>query len=591
MSLPDGYTEVEFIQFTGTQWIDTGLKLPSAYKIELGLTPTASKGVICGVQWSSPKFELCVWENQMGICTADIQFTTTAITPGSGYYDMVCDNNSFTINGTIETKTVTGSNSTAYNLLIGAHGSGEIADYHGQMKLYYFRLYDNGKLVRDFVPCINSSGTAGLYDLADGVFYENDGTGAFTAGPELYEPKYPLPAKYKLTEYTEADNAYIDMGYKPNSNTRLEVTYYMASSDKMAVAACDTAWKSNGFGIWQTAAEYGSNANSTLTALTNTMIDASLEKGVCIRNGTSYSITTSTFQTEYNIYLFALNRAGTAQEIAAQMRIYRCRLYENSIAVRDFIPCINPAGEVGMWDTVNGVFYGNIGSGSFTAGEVIITTPDTPQNLTADSIAGTNTLTWDESANAEGYRVYENGVLICDTTETLLTAASESYSVKIYSVTAYNSDGESDPAMIRVYTSGSRDVLDDLITDRTLADVTGRTKKGAYNASDVNRVSDAAQRVKMLLSPLGYSTADVSDYRWSSNEVPTAEEMTAYYRSAAGQDVLNYAAAKEKLPGSVKNLDYTGANVIEMMLRLTGRAAERIPEGYIYSGEIYGGDG
>lgn len=398
-----------------------------------------------------------------------------------------------------------------------------------------------------------------------------------------------LPDGYQAVNYIEGDNAYIDTGYKPNNNTRLEVMYY-AYGSASSIACCDTAWMNNGFGIIQQAAEYGSSAARQLGMITNTLVKASLENGIFTRNGTTWNIAASTFQTAYNMYLFATNRAGKAIEIASKLRIYECRLYENNNAVRDFIPCKNPSGEAGMWDDINGGFYGNIGTGSFTPGAVLITTPNPPENLTAHSFAGTNTLTWDESANAEGYRIYENGVLIGDLTGTTLTAESEPYSINTYSVTAYNDTGESDAVSIRVYTSGGRDVLDDLITDRTLADVTGRTKKGVYNASDVNRVCDAARRVKMLLSPLGYSTADVPDYRWSANEIPTAEEMAAYYRSAAGQDVLNYAAAKEKLPGSVKNLDYAGANAIEMMLRLTGRAAERIPEGYIYSGEIYGGD-
>lgn len=34
----------------------------------------------------------------------------------------------------------------------------------------------------------------------------------------------------------------------------------------------------------------------------------------------------------------------------------------------DLVPCINPNNEVGMYDMVNGSFYGNSGSGSFTAG-------------------------------------------------------------------------------------------------------------------------------------------------------------------------------------------------------------------------------
>lgn len=589
MRLPEGYTEVEYIQFNNAPYIDTGLKLPSSFKMELGLTPTGSFGVIAGVQWSSPKFELTVWENNMSYCTANTAFTGTTITPGTGRYDLVCTNNSYTVNGATETKTVSASNSTSNNLRIGAHGSGEIDTYRAMMKLYYFRLYSAETLVRDFVPCINSSGTAGLYDLADGVFYQNSGTGAFTAGPELYETKYPLPAKYKLTEYTEADNAYIDMGYKPNNNTRLDVTYY-AYGSASAIAACDAAWKDIGFGIWQTAAKFGSNVATGLSAVTNEIVEASLENGVFIRNDTSYSITTSTFQTAYNMYLFGLNRKGSAIEISSKVRIYSCRLYENSIAVRDFIPCINPSGEVGMWDTVNGVFYGNIGSGSFTPGAIIITPPDPPGNLTAESDNGTNTLTWDESSYADGYRVYENGVLIADTQQTSLTAVSEPYSANIYSVTAYNGDGESEPAVIRVYTSGSGDVLDDLITDRTAADVATHTRKGVYNASDLNRVAASAEYVHDILDGLGYRVPDQPNRAWFTNEIPDKNEIEAHHNAVVGLDVIRYAHEKVVLPPNLEKLTYERANNIEKFLLLCGEAAERIPAAYIYSDEIYGGE-
>ena len=51
------------------------------------------------------------------------------------------------------------------------------------MKLYYCKIWDNGSLVRNFIPCKNTSGTLGLYDAVNNVFYTNAGTGTFTAGP------------------------------------------------------------------------------------------------------------------------------------------------------------------------------------------------------------------------------------------------------------------------------------------------------------------------------------------------------------------------------------------------------------------------
>ena len=55
----------------------------------------------------------------------------------------------------------------------------------GQQKVYSCKIYDNGTLIRDYVPCKNSAGVVGLYDLVNDKFYTNSGTGDFIAGPEL----------------------------------------------------------------------------------------------------------------------------------------------------------------------------------------------------------------------------------------------------------------------------------------------------------------------------------------------------------------------------------------------------------------------
>ncbi len=52
-------------------------------------------------------------------------------------------------------------------------------------KLYSAQIYTGDKLERDFVPCVNPSGEAGLYDLAGGQFYGNILSGSFTPGPAV----------------------------------------------------------------------------------------------------------------------------------------------------------------------------------------------------------------------------------------------------------------------------------------------------------------------------------------------------------------------------------------------------------------------
>lgn len=53
----------------------------------------------------------------------------------------------------------------------------------GKMKVYSFKMYDNNILVRDFVPVVRSrDGVAGMYDMVGHKFYTNAGSGSFEAG-------------------------------------------------------------------------------------------------------------------------------------------------------------------------------------------------------------------------------------------------------------------------------------------------------------------------------------------------------------------------------------------------------------------------
>ena len=52
-----------------------------------------------------------------------------------------------------------------------------------QQKIYHFKLWSGGNLVRNFIPVKNSSNVVGMYDTVTGTFFTNAGTGDFTPGP------------------------------------------------------------------------------------------------------------------------------------------------------------------------------------------------------------------------------------------------------------------------------------------------------------------------------------------------------------------------------------------------------------------------
>lgn len=71
------------------------------------------------------------------------------------------------------------------------------------------------------------------------------------------------------------------------------------------------------------------------------------------------------------VYLFAYNDSPNGNAVCHTERIYSCQIYQDDVLVRDFVPCRNPDGEVGLYDMVEGKFYPNNGTGAFAAGSEV----------------------------------------------------------------------------------------------------------------------------------------------------------------------------------------------------------------------------
>lgn len=55
------------------------------------------------------------------------------------------------------------------------------------LRLYHFQAWQSGVMIRDMYPCYLKSDTqtVGMYDVANGQFYGNSGTGIFYKGPDI----------------------------------------------------------------------------------------------------------------------------------------------------------------------------------------------------------------------------------------------------------------------------------------------------------------------------------------------------------------------------------------------------------------------
>lgn len=185
-----------------------------------------------------------------------------------------------------------------------------------------------------------------------------------------------LPSGYTKLAYIQSSGTqYINTGFAPNQNTRV---------------VCDAFFAASSTAYWLFGARHG-NTDRTYNFLThdsqyrsdfNRSTDEYITETqtgpfVVDKNGnvtkindvTVKTATAGTFQCTHNLFLFANNNNGTV-EGQCTAKLYACKIYDNGTLVRDFVPCINNSGEVGLYDIVSKAFYGNAGTGTFTGSEV-----------------------------------------------------------------------------------------------------------------------------------------------------------------------------------------------------------------------------
>lgn len=66
-----------------------------------------------------------------------------------------------------------------------------------------------------------------------------------------------------------------------------------------------------------------------------------------------------------NLFLFDLNYGSISNKYKTKIKLYECKIYEENILVRYFIPVKTENNELGLYDLIEGVFYKNLGDSDF----------------------------------------------------------------------------------------------------------------------------------------------------------------------------------------------------------------------------------
>lgn len=374
--LPEGYTEVQYIQSSGTQWINTGFKPNQNTRAALTVDakpPTAAAWLFGARNGNTDRtFGLLSFNSQYRSDYNNSTEEYSTVTP-SGKFTVDKDKNVTKFNGTIGVTAKSGVFQCTYPMFLFANNNAGTVAGFGSFKLYICKLFDNGNLIRDFVPCIDPAGAVGLYDLVGGKFYGNAGTGVFLAGP----PRATLPEGYAQLEYIQSSGAqWIDTGFTPDQDTRIiydcERLSTVSAEHFFGVRTGNAAKEAFCFYIYNSGWRYAYNnyvAAGNGPSTGRYVFDAN--KNVMTINGSlTLKSTYAKFKASATATLFSMRSVNSGISYGSH-KLFSCQIYNNGTLTRNFIPCKDPTGAVGLYDLIGQKFYGNAGTGSFTAGPAV----------------------------------------------------------------------------------------------------------------------------------------------------------------------------------------------------------------------------
>lgn len=195
--LPKEYQQVEYLESTGTQWIDTNYIPNSNTSIKLSFQITKSQvaGIIgSGEEWNTvdnfifgPAYGDCFWgyaggANNIRLWQGNYNFTDT--------YNVYMDVTKFIVeSNNVEYTAITNKteiiNPTRSIHIFKANTANDTLKNGSSIKLFKTEIYENNILIQNYIPCYRKSdNVAGMYDLVSGEFFTNAATGSFIVGDD-----------------------------------------------------------------------------------------------------------------------------------------------------------------------------------------------------------------------------------------------------------------------------------------------------------------------------------------------------------------------------------------------------------------------
>ena len=186
--LPMSYTRLDYLESTGTQWINTKINIDNNSEVncifESRTIEYIEHEAIFGTRTEYMNGITMFYPGHtkdLGI----LVFTRAVYVPAEfgkkssaklNKTELKCGDARYENNGSI-----TGEINDMMLFCVNTSGGRELAHpwYYSKARIYSFSISRNGQLQLSYIPCLNDAGTPGMYDTVNKVFKTNAGTGDF----------------------------------------------------------------------------------------------------------------------------------------------------------------------------------------------------------------------------------------------------------------------------------------------------------------------------------------------------------------------------------------------------------------------------
>lgn len=390
-----GMQYLEYIESTGTQYIDTGVVPHEGYSADLTFQfrdivipdPQFTSNQICGVRQDglSTRFYpvAIATDSKLRSCYGDTQFTYS-VDPLSKHTVNLNKNSHIYLDGTDYGSCATGyvePLDPQYTMYLfqwnpGVNSSAVVVPC--KMRIYEYKMYDNhGTLVSDMIPIKDDTNHGALYDKVTQQIFYNSGEGEFICGPNK---------PYTRIQYLEGicNEQYIDLGIVPTPNlyyygkfgfqSVISGSYeFFGARDTMGsglLTYTTTSDDNIGVDFFRTSSErYVIN---NVNPVVNDIFVFDIQNKIMKISKNGSVIDTHTFTddgtTTETLYLNGTHSTNAPTTGRGIGRIYAFKIWDNGTLVRDMIPILDNEDVPCMYDKVEDRLYYNSGTGEFIPG-------------------------------------------------------------------------------------------------------------------------------------------------------------------------------------------------------------------------------